>query len=110
VSEGAKATGEWKEGEMGLRKKVEELTFSFFAPFPATLMNASSGKDIVFGSSTTALVTNLAYSLENGGWLQEGDEIIVTDADHEGELALASFPFPISLLLSPCSSSSSYPY
>lgn len=59
----------------------------------ATLMNASSEKDIVFGSSTTALITNLAYSLETGDWLNEGDEIVVTDADHEGELA-----FPSSLL------------
>ncbi|KAL7410481.1 pyridoxal phosphate-dependent transferase, partial [Mrakia frigida] len=52
----------------------------------ATLMNASSEKDIVFGSSTTALITNLAYSLETGDWLNEGDEIVVTDADHEANI------------------------
>jgi selenocysteine lyase/cysteine desulfurase len=49
-------------------------------------MNASSSKDIVFGSSTTALVTNLAYALEHGGWLSPGDEITLCDADHEANI------------------------
>ena len=92
----------------GDKEKVDELTSSSFLSFPflATLMNASSEKDIVFGSSTTALITNLAYSLENGGWLDEGDEIIVTDADHEGELVLSSSPLPTHCLFPPPSLSS----
>jgi selenocysteine lyase/cysteine desulfurase len=48
-------------------------------------------KQVVFGSSTTQLATNLAHACESqgvsgtGGIFELGDEIVVTAADHEGE-------------------------
>jgi selenocysteine lyase/cysteine desulfurase len=57
----------------------------------AKLVNVDGGAEqVVFGSSTTQLATNLGYAcqlegLRTGGLFEEGDEIIVTAADHEGE-------------------------
>jgi cysteine desulfurase family protein (TIGR01976 family) len=48
------------------------------------LVNASRPEEIVFGNSTTALLQNLARAMHSQ--LSEGDEIIVTVADHESNI------------------------
>ncbi|SSC66260.1 cysteine desulfurase-like protein [Ciceribacter selenitireducens] len=48
------------------------------------LVNASRPEEIVFGSSTTALLQNLARAMQSQ--LAPGDEIIVTVADHESNI------------------------
>ncbi|WP_417833563.1 cysteine desulfurase-like protein [Thalassospira xiamenensis] len=48
------------------------------------LVNASRPEEIVFGSSTTALLQNLARAMQSQ--LSKGDEIIVTVADHESNI------------------------
>jgi len=55
----------------------------------ATLVNVDGGgSQVVFGSSTTQLACNLGYACETAGLgagvFAEGDEIILTAADHEG--------------------------
>ena len=45
------------------------------------LVNARRPEEIVFGSSTTALLQNLARAMQSQLW--PGDEIIVTISDHE---------------------------
>ncbi|MES5100398.1 cysteine desulfurase-like protein [Agrobacterium sp. BA1120] len=48
------------------------------------LVNASRPEEIVFGSSTTALLQNLARAMQSQ--LSAGDEIIVTVSDHESNI------------------------
>ncbi|MDX0713229.1 cysteine desulfurase-like protein [Sinorhizobium medicae] len=48
------------------------------------LVNASRPEEIVFGSSTTALLQNLARAMASQ--LAPGDEIIVTVSDHESNI------------------------
>lgn len=48
------------------------------------LVNANRPEEIVFGSSTTALLQNLARAMHSQ--LTAGDEIIVTVADHESNI------------------------
>lgn len=48
------------------------------------LVNARRPEEIVFGSSTTALIQNLARAMQSQ--LSSGDEIIVTVADHESNI------------------------
>ncbi|SIQ42953.1 cysteine desulfurase family protein, VC1184 subfamily [Rhizobium sp. RU35A] len=48
------------------------------------LVNARRPEEIVFGSSTTALLQNLARAMQSQ--LAEGDEIIVTISDHESNI------------------------
>lgn len=48
------------------------------------LVNARRPEEIVFGNSTTALLQNLARAMQSQ--LSEGDEIIVTVADHESNI------------------------
>lgn len=48
------------------------------------LVNAHRPEEIVFGNSTTALLQNLARAMQSQ--LSEGDEIIVTVADHESNI------------------------
>ena len=48
------------------------------------LVNARRPEEIVFGSSTTALIQNLARAMQSQ--LSPGDEIIVTVADHESNI------------------------
>ncbi|NTF09021.1 cysteine desulfurase-like protein [Agrobacterium rubi] len=48
------------------------------------LVNASRPEEIVFGSSTTALLQNLARAKQSQ--LSAGDEIIVTVSDHESNI------------------------
>ncbi|OSQ47905.1 cysteine desulfurase-like protein [Thalassospira alkalitolerans] len=48
------------------------------------LVNANRPEEIVFGSSTTALLQNLAKAMQSQ--LSKGDEIIVTIADHESNI------------------------
>jgi len=50
----------------------------------ATLVNASRADEIVFGHSTTVLVRFLATAMASQ--LQPGDEIVVTDFDHESNI------------------------
>ncbi|MEO6299357.1 MAG: cysteine desulfurase-like protein [Paracoccaceae bacterium] len=50
----------------------------------ATLMNAGRAEEIIFGPSTTVLLQNLARAMR--GQLKPGDEIIVTQADHESNI------------------------
>ena len=50
------------------------------------LVHAKSAGEIVLGSSTTQLLKNLAESMQIGGWIGRGDEIIVTNADHEANI------------------------
>ena len=50
----------------------------------ADLLNAPSADEIVFGQSMTALTFQLARSL--GLTMQAGDEIIVTDMDHDANI------------------------
>ncbi len=48
------------------------------------LVNATRPEEIVFGSSTTVLIQNLARSMRSQ--LSAGDEIIVTISDHESNI------------------------
>ena len=50
----------------------------------ATLVNASRPEEVVFGHSTTVLVRFLATAMASQ--LQPGDEIVVTDFDHESNI------------------------
>lgn len=50
----------------------------------ATLINASRPEEIVMGPSTTAMLQNLARAMASQ--LSAGDEIIVTNADHESNI------------------------
>lgn len=50
----------------------------------AQLINAAEPREIVFGPSSTALLDRLARALQAG--IRPGDEIIVTDADHEANI------------------------
>lgn len=50
----------------------------------ATLVNAARPEEIVMGPSTTALLQNLARAMASQ--LSPGDEIIVTNADHESNI------------------------
>ncbi len=48
------------------------------------LVNATRPEEIVFGSSTTALLQNLARAMQSQ--LSPGDEIIITVSDHESNI------------------------
>ncbi|MBM6596796.1 cysteine desulfurase-like protein [Microvirga pudoricolor] len=50
----------------------------------AKLLGAQRAEEIVLGPSTTVLAQSLARAMENS--LQPGDEIIVTDFDHESNI------------------------
>ncbi len=50
----------------------------------AEAINASSKSEIVFGSSTTALLQNLSRSMVQQ--FKPGDEVIVTNSDHEANI------------------------
>ncbi|PTE19755.1 cysteine desulfurase-like protein [Cereibacter changlensis JA139] len=50
----------------------------------ATIMNAARPEEIVFGPSTTVLIQNLARAMRSQ--FSEGDEVIVTVADHESNI------------------------
>lgn len=50
----------------------------------ATLVNAARPEEIVMGPTTTALLQNLARAMSSQ--LTPGDEIIVTNADHESNI------------------------
>jgi len=50
----------------------------------ATLVNAARPEEIVMGPSTTALLQNLARAMASQ--LSAGDEIIITNADHESNV------------------------
>jgi cysteine desulfurase family protein (TIGR01976 family) len=50
----------------------------------ATLMNAARPEEIIFGPSTTVLLQNLARAMRSQ--LQPGDEVIVTETDHESNI------------------------
>jgi cysteine desulfurase family protein (TIGR01976 family) len=50
----------------------------------ATLVNASRPEEIVMGPSTTALLQNLSRAMASQ--LQPGDEIIITNSDHESNI------------------------
>ncbi|UFP93700.1 cysteine desulfurase-like protein [Gloeobacter morelensis] len=50
----------------------------------AAYLNAEYPEEIVHGSSTTQLLANLAAAMAPG--LQPGDEIVVTDCDHESNI------------------------
>lgn len=50
----------------------------------AQLINAAEPQEIVFGPSSTALLDRLARALRPA--IKPGDEIIVTDADHESNI------------------------
>jgi len=50
----------------------------------AKYLNASSPEEIMLGPSTTMLLQNLSRSMENT--LQPGDEVIITDSDHEANV------------------------
>ncbi len=50
----------------------------------AKYLNADSPEEIMLGPSTTMLLQNLSRSMENT--LQPGDEVIITDSDHEANV------------------------
>lgn len=50
----------------------------------AEYIHASSPDEIILGPSTTMLLQNLSRSMENT--LQPGDEVIITDSDHEANI------------------------
>lgn len=52
----------------------------------ATLAGTDDPSEILLGSSTTALLQNLARAMVAGRWLAPGDEVIVTDCDHEANI------------------------
>ena len=52
----------------------------------AELAGAADPGEILLGPSTTALMQNLARAMVAGGWLAPGDEVIVTEVDHEANI------------------------
>ena len=65
----------------------------------ASILNAASPNEVVFGGSATMNVENLARSLEND--IQPGDEFIIT-GEHEGAyfslVISTSYVFPLDAL------------
>ena len=51
----------------------------------ASLFGATSPREVVLGPSSTRLLTDLSRSLAAS--IEPGDEIVVTDADHESNIA-----------------------
>lgn len=49
----------------------------------AALLGAESPDDVMIGQSATSLVASVALMIENRGVWGEGDEVIISDADHE---------------------------
>jgi selenocysteine lyase/cysteine desulfurase len=49
-------------------------------------VNAPDKSNIVIGSSTTQLMINLASAFLSGQYLKPGDEVIVTNVDHEANI------------------------
>lgn len=60
-------------------KRVEEAQHKW-----AEVINAQQKEEVVFGSSTSQLLKNLSKSLVQT--FQPGDEVIVTDSDHEANV------------------------
>lgn len=54
------------------------------ARFAAQMMNAEDESEVILGPATTVLLNNLASSF--GETLQPGDEVIVTNCDHEANI------------------------
>lgn len=52
----------------------------------AGFLGARSSKEIVFTKGTTDSLNTLAFSLGESGWLQEGDEIIVSAMEHHANI------------------------
>lgn len=52
----------------------------------AELAGAAEPAEILIGPSTTALMQNLARAMVAGGALGAGDEVVVTDVDHEANV------------------------
>ncbi len=52
--------------------------------FGAELINARDASEIIYGSSTTLLLRNLSQSMVKT--FEAGDEVIVTDCDHEANI------------------------
>lgn len=50
----------------------------------ATMMNAPRSEEVILGSSTTVLIQNLARAMSSS--FHPGDEIIVTNTDHESNI------------------------
>lgn len=72
-------TGGTYEISVKARQAVEEARQAM-----ATLVNAARPEEIVMGHSTTVLVQNLTRAMLSQ--LSPGDEIIVSDADHESNI------------------------
>eukprot|EP00475_Leptophrys_vorax_P017842 TRINITY_DN2439_c0_g1_i2.p1 TRINITY_DN2439_c0_g1~~TRINITY_DN2439_c0_g1_i2.p1 ORF type:complete len:434 (+),score=129.05 TRINITY_DN2439_c0_g1_i2:49-1350(+) len=52
------------------------------------LVNAEQESCVILGSSTTQLMSNLSHAIGSspGQWIKKGDEIIVTNVDHEANV------------------------
>lgn len=66
----------------------------------AVLTNVQGGIDqIVMGSSTTQLASNLGHACvlagKGHGLFEQNDEIVISAADHEGELIASSYSFTL---------------
>ena len=52
----------------------------------AGFLGAASSKEIIFTSGTTQSINLLASCLENGGFFEEGDEIIIAESEHHSNI------------------------
>ena len=71
-------------GAFATSQRTDEIMRETRAAF-ADFLNASSNEEIVFGPNMTTLTFNIARAI--GRTLDEGDEIIVTRLDHDGDIA-----------------------
>lgn len=52
----------------------------------ANFINATSSREIVFGKNATEMINLVAHSLEDGGFFEEHDTILLTEMEHHANL------------------------
>lgn len=84
VSDYYKTANSNTHGAFETSQRTDKVIADARAAF-ADFFNARSSEEIVFGPNMTTLTFSISRAL--GRWLDEGDEIIVTRLDHDGNIA-----------------------
>ncbi len=84
VSDYYKTANSNTHGAFDTSQRTDKVIADARAAF-ADFFNARSSDEIVFGPNMTTLTFSISRAL--GRWLDEGDEIIVTRLDHDGNIA-----------------------
>jgi cysteine desulfurase/selenocysteine lyase len=80
-------TGKYANVHRGLHKLSEEVSFAYESTRErvASFINAPSGDEVVFTSGGTMALNLIAWSW-GGTFLKEGDEILISVADHHANI------------------------